>query len=351
MTDPRWVSRGGEPPRRPASRQSSRRRGGCGRGARRGSRTGESGAVREERSVAVAVERLGGVCTWRELRRTVPWRVIGPAVAAGQVLRHGHGVYALPNAAAAEVVALRLHAVVSHRSAALHWGWKVKAVPAHPDITIPANRKLRESQRGLATLHWRSLPASDVADGVTSRPRTVIDCCLDLPFDEALSVFDSALRSGLRRREVTGLAMTLGPRQRARVLKVARHADSRAANPFESVLRAIALDVPGLSVVPQVRLRYAGVYARVDLADESLQIVAEADSHEFHTERSAFARDCRRYDELTVRGWIVLRFTWEQVMFHADWVRGILAAAVALRRHGRSRARGPMTGRRRAAEA
>ena len=301
--------------------------------------------------MAAAVERLGGTCTWRELRRAVSWRAIGPAVAAGQVVRHGHGVYALPSAVAATVVTLRLHGVVSHRSAALHWGWKVKTVPGRPDVTIPANRKLRASQRGLATLHWRSLPASHVIDGVTSRPRTVVDCCLDLPFDEALSVFDSALRSGLRRREVTELAVTLGPRQRARVLRVAGHADARAANPFESVLRAIALDVPGLAVEPQVRLRYDRVYARVDFADESLQIVAEADSHEFHAERSAFARDCRRYDELTVRDWLVLRFTWEQVMFDADWVRGMLAAAVQLRRRGRFSGEGRLTGRRRVAEA
>ena len=301
--------------------------------------------------MAVAVERLGGTCTWRELRRSIPWRAIGPAVAAGQVVRHGRGVYALPGAEAARVAALRLHAVVSHRSAAQHWGWKVKAVPARPDITIPTNRKLRESQRGLATLHWRSLPACHVVDGVTSRSRTVIDCCLDLPFDEALSVFDSALRSGLRAHEVSELASTLGPRQRARVLRVAQHADRRAANPFESVLRAIALEVPGLVVEPQVRLRWDDLYARVDLADVSLQIVAEADSHEFHAERSAFGRDCRRYDELTVRDWLVLRFTWEQVMFEADWVRRILLAAVALRSSRRANDRGQKTRRKCTAEA
>lgn len=272
----------------------------------------------------------------------MPWRAIGVAVAAGEVVRHGHGIYSLGRTGEATVVAMRLHGVVSHRSAALHWGWKVKTVPALPDVTIPANRKLRESQRGLATLHWRSDVASEATGGVTTRARTVVDCCLDLPFDEALSVFDSALRSGLRRREVVEVALSLGPRQRTRVLRVARRADARAANPFESVLRAIALDVPALSVEPQARLRYDDLYARVDLADEGLRIVIEADSHEFHAQRRAFDRDCRRYDELTVRDWIVLRFTWEQVMFHPDWVRRMLVAAVALRRTQR---RGPLPGR------
>lgn len=305
--------------------------------------------MRGNPSVAVAVERLGGTCTWRELRRAVPWRRIAPAVAAGEVVRHGHGVYALPGAATARVVALRLHGVTSHRSAALRWGWKVKSVPALPDVTIPANRKLRDSQRGLATLHWRTLEDAVVTDGVTTPARTVVDCCLDLPFDEALAVFDSALRAGLRMREVTELGLTLGPRQRRRLLRVARAADGRAANPFESVLRAIALDVLGLAVVPQTRIRYDGFYARVDLADEELQIVLEADSFEFHAERRAFDRDCRRYDELAVRDWLVLRFTWEQVMFEPAWVRATLVAAVALRvsqrRSGRgARRRGRVTG-------
>jgi hypothetical protein len=48
---------------------------------------------------------------------------------------------------------------------------------------------------------------------------------------------------------------------------IAELADSRAANPFESVLRAIALDVPGLDLVPQFRIdRNGKCVGRVDLA-------------------------------------------------------------------------------------
>jgi very-short-patch-repair endonuclease len=288
--------------------------------------------------VAQAVGRLGGVCTWRELRRAVPWRRIGVAVESGEVVRLRRGLYGLRGPDDAVTVARRLTGTVSHRSAAAHWGWKVKTTPQRPDVTLARHRRLPPRAAEIATLHWRTLPQAHVRAGVTTPARTVVDCCLDLPFDEALAVFDSALRAGLRMREVTEIGLTLGPRQRARVLKVARHADGRAANPFESVLRAIALEVPGLSVEPQVRVRYDDFYARVDLADESLQIVVEADSHEFHAERRAFDRDCRRYEELTVRDWIVLRFTWEQVMFHPAWVRSMLVGAVALRRR-RSRPR------------
>ncbi|WP_344940279.1 hypothetical protein [Terrabacter ginsenosidimutans] len=206
--------------------------------------------------VVTAVHRLGGTCTWRELRRAVPWRLIGRAVEAGLVTHPGNGVYALPNADEGRVVAHRLTGVVSHRDAALHWGWKVKVAPTLPDVTVPTGRKLRDSTRRLATTHRRTLALTDVSDGwVTTTVRTVIDCCLDLPFDEALSVVDSALRSDRPRHVVVAAAANLGPRHRARVLHVVRLATPKAANPFESVLRAIVLGVDGTSWDPQHPIR------------------------------------------------------------------------------------------------
>ena len=60
---------------------------------------------------------------------------------------------------------------------------------------------------------------------------------------------------------------------RRHVLRVIEAADARAANPFESVLRAIALDVPGLQRLPQVEIRTPGRrLMRPDLVDARLQI-------------------------------------------------------------------------------
>lgn len=283
--------------------------------------------------VVVAVLRLGGTCSWRELRRAVPWRLIGRAVEDGLLTHPGQGVYALPTADEGRVAAQRMTGVASHRTAALHWGWKVKLPPRLPDVTVPTGRKVRAGARGIATVHRRTIASVDVSDGwVTTPVRTVVDCCLDLPFDEALSVVDSALRAGLPRRALLAATASLGPRHRARVLHVVRLGSPKAANPFESVLRAIALGVAGAAWDPQHRIRYDDLYARVDLADEALGIVLEADSFEFHTERSAFDRDCERYDELVSRGWIVLRFTWEQVMLRPGWVARVLERTVRRRR-------------------
>jgi very-short-patch-repair endonuclease len=215
--------------------------------------------------------------------------------------------------------------------------------PDPPHVTVSPRRNLSAPRRDGVQVHWRRLDDTDVIeDWVTSPVRTVIDCCLDLPFAEALAVFDSSWRAGLKPRDVQLAARRLPLRQRNRVWAVARATDPRAANPFESVLRAIAMTVRGLSAEPQVVVQDRQFYARVDLADEDLKIVIEADSFEFHSSSKDLDRDTRRYNALTVRGWLVLRFTWKQVMFEPGMVRETLRAAVAMRRPpGRS------TGRRR----
>jgi len=96
-------------------------------------------------------------------------------------------------------------------------------------------------------VRWRTLDEDDVWNGRTRAGRTVIDCAKDLPFDEALTVADSALRHGNVTHELLlSLADRVASTGRAQCQRVAREGSGRAANPFESVLRAIASDVAGL---------------------------------------------------------------------------------------------------------
>lgn len=105
-----------------------------------------------------------------------------------------------------------------------------------------------------------------------------------------------------------------------------READGRAANPFESVVRAIALDVPGLRVTPQGKV---GDLGWADLVDERRRLAIECDSWAFHSSREAFRRDVRRYTAMVCAGWTVVRFCWEDAMEHPDRVRDSLLAVVA----------------------
>ncbi len=66
-----------------------------------------------------------------------------------------------------------------------------------------------------------------------------------------------------------------------------QHVDRGAANPFESVLRALCLQVKGLSVVTQHVVKGRGFFAQVDLADKALRIVIEAEGFENHGTRPA----------------------------------------------------------------
>jgi very-short-patch-repair endonuclease len=274
--------------------------------------------------------RQGGVAEHAELVAAGSRRSLAQALAAGQVVRDARGRYAFPTADEGRRAARRLNGVASHLTAAAHWGWAVKTGPDQPWVTVPRNRNVSPGDQRSVHVSWRRLDALDVIDGWVTEPvRTVVDCAATLPFDDALAVADSALRAGdLTATELSQAAGAHPARGRARVARVARHACADAANPFESVLRAICLDVPGLSVAPQVEIADETFHARVDLADVRLRIVAEADSFAFHGAREQLRRDCWRYDELVARGWVVLRFAWEQVMFAPDWVRSILVEAV-----------------------
>lgn len=279
---------------------------------------------------------LGGVATRAQLVGVAGRFEVDAAVAAGRVTVLRRGRYGLASADAAAAVAHAASAVLSHRSAAVRHGWPVKAVPAHPDVTVPRNRRLSPHDVRRLTVHRGVLGPDDVVrDGgvmLTSADRTLADCLRSLPFDEALAVADSAARLAVGPDRLGRIAAGLrgpGARQARRVAEVATPA---AANPFESVLRSIALRVPGLHVEPQVQLWAGATFlGRPDLVDRELRLVLEADSFTWHGGRSALTHDCRRYDEMVVAGWLVLRFAYEQVMHDADWVADVLRRAVARR--------------------
>jgi hypothetical protein len=116
------------------------------------------------------------------------------------------------------------------------------------------------------------------------------------------------------------------------VRRIATLADGRAANAFESALRGIAVDVPGLNAVPQVSLYgTSGFLGRPDLVDERLGIILKAESFEWHGDQASLYRDAKRFNRFAVNGWLVLRFTWPEVMFNPTAVAFILRAAVAER--------------------
>ncbi len=295
-------------------------------------------------SVVSVLEAMGGVATRAALIAATSRAEVDHALRHAWVARGAPGRYTLPTADLAVRLAHESSGVLCLTSAALHHGWEVKAVPDLPHVLFPKKRNVPARHRARVHVHRGDLHPDQVDGIATSRLQTLEMCMRTLPFDEALAVADSALRhDDVLPCTLEGLARAArGPGAR-QVRRVARAARADAANPFESVLRAIALGVTGLSVEPQRVIRGRRVWARPDLVDVELRIVLEADSFEWHGGRAALDRDAHRYNRLAVEGWLVLRFSWEAVMLRPHEVREILLDAVAC---VTGRTQGPATARR-----
>lgn len=287
--------------------------------------------------VVEALTELGGVATLRALVAATSRRRVRAAVRAGEVVRVAHGLYALTTVQEAEAWAHRAGGVLGVASAAPAHGWEVKRLPARPQVVVPKHRRLDDEVAAAIDPVWRDLGPEEVdtdhTTPVTDRATTLLMCLRRLPFDEAVVIADSALRHGFPPAELAALAAVARGPGSVQVRRVAAIASAESANVFESTLKAIAAEVPGLSVRPQVVLRGKAIRMEVrpDLADVALRLVLEADSFEWHGTRSALRRDARRYNALVVNGWTVLRFSWEDVMHEPDLVRRTLMAVVALR--------------------
>jgi very-short-patch-repair endonuclease len=277
---------------------------------------------------------LDGSAPSRELVGLCGRRGVERALRNGQIERPRRGYYALPALEPAVLCAHRLGGVISHESAAVLWGIDVIAKPTRHHVTV--GRQRASSTSVLVVTHWADLVPADVRGRITSPLRTVLDCARTLSFSAALVVADSALRTGqVTAQELTSAAAASRGAGSRRVRCVVGAADHRAGSALESLLRGLLIESDVTNFVPQLVIRDAEFFARVDLADPVTRLVLEADSFSHHGHRDALSRDCRRYDELVIRGWTVLRFAWEHVMFDQAWVvatvRAALIGAVASR--------------------
>lgn len=278
-----------------------------------------------------ALERLGGISAAAPIVAASSRKRLRTAVARGEIVKIGPNRYALPTSHAGQVAAAATHGHLSHLSAAAHWGWELWRQPEAPQVVVP--RHDQRHHRGV----WAEVRSADLAPGdrrgwATAPVRTVLDCARDLPFGDALAVADSALRHGSAKRDVL-LAAAKHAGLEGRAMLVVQWADGRAANPFESALRALAIEA-GLLVVVQYEIRAGSLVLHPDLADPFAGIAVEAESWTFHAGKHDHDRDCARFNALAVAGWLVLRFTWTQVMHSPSYVLRELRAAHLVRAAG-----------------
>lgn len=275
-----------------------------------------------------------GALTAAELLQRTSRRKINDSLERGRIRRPQRGKYTLPDAADPIRLALLNSAIISHLSAAEHWNLPMLLKNDAAWLTLATNGVLRYSEHA-AQIRYSDIPEQDqelvsASVKVTSPLRTVLDCAAVLPFAEGLSIADGALRLGCCTPNQLRQAAAASRRRGADQMRhVALHANPQAMNPFESALRALCIEAGFPQFEPQLVVQDASIHFRLDLGDKESSIALEADSFEWHGNRAALHRDCLRYNELVRRGWRVLRFSWESVMFQPEWVKAVIADVVA----------------------
>jgi very-short-patch-repair endonuclease len=169
------------------------------------------------------------------------------------------------------------------------------------------------------------------------RPATAIDPMLValsaaagcVAGEDLVAIIDSLLRS--RRVDRDGICAALAQHP-AHVRRLVDFVDARAESGTESLVR-YRLDRLRIKNRPQVRIRGVG---QVDLLI-GRRLVIEVDSREYHTSEDAYESDRRRDRRLAVRGYLVIRVTYRQVMFEWAEVETDILTLIRRREHLRQR--------------
>lgn len=147
----------------------------------------------------------------------------------------------------------------------------------------------------------------DGVDGALPALATATGC---VSSDDLTAAASSALASGvLQQEELTELALELPRRRRLLLERATKLSGSGTESIFAAMLRRARI-----SFVQQPELLPGEFFDF--LVGKSL--VIEIDSLEWHGSRAQMAKDRSRDARLTALGYSIVRFTYEQVMFHAD---------------------------------
>ena len=161
---------------------------------------------------------------------------------------------------------------------------------------------------------------------VTTPARTVVDLARWVSFRGGVVVADSAMRLGVTRGELEKVARECvrwpGVRKAREVIAFA---DGLAATPLESIsrvaFRALGLPVPELQVT-LVRDEWGNPKIIVDFFWPEFRVVGEADGMFKYEDADGVSLRAEklRQEELEARGYIVVRWTWDDIWRRPEWV-------------------------------
>lgn len=287
-----------------------------------------------------------GVITRAEANaRGVTDRQLYRRVASGLLERVFPELYVHLGTPATSTQALRIasmasRGVISHRSAA-HLHGLLKRPPPLPEVTVDVHRRFRHP--GVVVHRNDRLDDCDVmvVGGLltTTAVRALIDIGTKVTFVTLTRATERGLRAGLfTEDEVYTTRRRLARRGRDGVGPVGTLLDCRSADlrATDSDLELMLWEVIERSDLPmprrQVEVVANGASYRLDMAYPERRLALEGDGYGAHTERATFEKDRVRQNDLLLDGWLVLRFTWEQIIGHPEQVARSIRRALDARR-------------------
>lgn len=214
-------------------------------------------------------------------------------------------------------------AVASHGSAALLHGLARLGRPTERVRLTRGGGRYRRLQVD-ARLHVCGMPAEHVttAYGVTTTTpaRTVVDLARMASFRSGVVTADSALRQGCSRADldaVAGFCRRWPGVRRAR--RVIEFASAEAESPLESISRVFIAE-RGLPA-PELQAWLGdevAVIGRVDFYWREEHVVGEADGLAKYTDADVLRREKLRQEMLEDAGFIVVRWTWDDIWRRPD---------------------------------
>lgn len=307
-----------------------------------------SALARPQRNHAMSQLAAGqhGVVTRRQLARSgfAP-RTIDNWVASGRLERLHPAVYCVAGAPStdhralmAAVLAAGSGCLASHRSAAWLWGL---GDPPLPEVVVPRSRRPR--LHGVVVHHPLDLPKArrSVKDGipVTNPLRTLVDLGAVCEADAVADAVERALIARLvtfRGLSAEWRRVAKPGRSGSGVLR--RILDYRllGEKPPDSVMEAKGAPLFTRSGLPKPVFQFVVTHggrhvARVDFAYPALKVAIEFDGLDAHASAAALRRDLARQNRLMAAGWLVLRFTWADVIHRPGEVADEIAAVLSKR--------------------
>lgn len=274
---------------------------------------------------AVAVRQGGVILRSQALRIGYSVEQVRNRLEKGDWTRVTDGAYRVldlrePGHLIRAAVAVLPGAVVSHQSAAQVHGLPrvargLAVVTVHASTTHALEGVTVHRTRDLASDHIEStgnLP-------VTTAARTIVDLAAVLDRRHLAGVIDESLSARLldldrlvATFEEVGRRGKKGTAALRDILAERRGGPASPASAMERRARGL-LHTAGL---PEPRIEYPVPWSpgkRFDMAYPDLMIAIEWDSRRWHARFEDFERDRRRDRDAVMHGWVVLRFTWEDL--------------------------------------